>query len=131
MKLALVHRPAIPASASPYRLVDHQGNEITWANDFLDAQRIRQLSLRSLRAYGYDLLHFAQWRLQHPLRLCPRWMNPLCSTMSAINSTKIPNPLPRPSTIASACSALCMVFMPDIRCAQGCTASSVSIASDP
>jgi integrase/recombinase XerD len=65
MNLSLVHRPAIPASASPYRLVDHQGHEITWANDFLDAQRIRQLSLRSLRAYGYDLLHFARWRLQH------------------------------------------------------------------
>jgi site-specific recombinase XerD len=69
MKLALVHRPTIPASSSPYRLVDHQGNEITWANDFLDAQRIRQLSLRSLRAYGYDLLHFARWYLQHPSRI--------------------------------------------------------------
>jgi integrase/recombinase XerD len=68
MNLALVHQPAIPASASPYRLVDHQEQEITWANDFLDAQRIRQLSLRSLRAYGYDLLHFARWRLQHPSR---------------------------------------------------------------
>ncbi len=68
MKLSLVHRPAIPASASPYRLVDHLGHEITWANDFLDAQRIRQLSLRSLRAYGYDLLHFARWCLQHPSR---------------------------------------------------------------
>ncbi len=66
MKLSLVHQPTIPASASPYRLVDHQEQEITWANDFLDAQRIRQLSLRSLRAYGYDLLHFARWRLQHP-----------------------------------------------------------------
>jgi len=66
MKLSLLYRPAAPASASPYRLVDHQGHEITWANDFLDAQRIRQLSLRSLRAYGYDLLHFARWRLQHP-----------------------------------------------------------------
>ena len=49
MNLSLVHRPIIPASASPYRLVGHQGHEITWANDFLDAQRIRQLSLRSLR----------------------------------------------------------------------------------
>jgi len=68
MKLSLLHRPAAPASASPYRLVDDQGQEITWANDFLDAQRIRQLSLRSLRAYGYDLLHFARWWLQHPTR---------------------------------------------------------------
>lgn len=66
MKLSLLHRSAAPASASPYRLSDDQGQEITWANDFLDAQRIRQLSLRSLRAYGYDLLHFARWRLQHP-----------------------------------------------------------------
>jgi integrase/recombinase XerD len=65
MNLSLVHRPAIPASVSPYRLVDHLGQEITWVNDFLDAQRIRQLSLRSLRAYGYDLLHFARWCLQH------------------------------------------------------------------
>jgi integrase/recombinase XerD len=68
MKLSLVHRPATLASASPYRLVDHQGHEITWANNFLDAQRIRQLSLRSLRAYGYDLLHFARWGLPHPSR---------------------------------------------------------------
>src|SRR5258708_5220071 len=65
MNLSLVHRPAIPASVSPYRLVDHLGQEITWVNDFLDPQRIRQLSLRSLRAYGYDLLHFARWCLQH------------------------------------------------------------------
>ena len=68
MKLTLVHRPAAPASVSPYRLVDDLGQEIPWANAFLDAQRIRQLSLRSLRAYGYDLLHFARWWLQHPPR---------------------------------------------------------------
>jgi len=68
MKLFLRYQPAIPASASPYRLVDDQEQEIAWANDFLDAQRIRQLSLRSLRAYGYDLLHFARWWLQDPPR---------------------------------------------------------------
>ena len=66
MKLSLIHQPATPTSASPYRLVDLQGQEITWANEFLDAQRLRQLSLRSLRAYGYDLLHFARWWLQRP-----------------------------------------------------------------
>jgi integrase/recombinase XerD len=68
MKLSLLHQPAAPASASPYRLVDDQRREISWANEFLDAQRVRQLSLRSLRAYGYDLLHFARWLLQHPSR---------------------------------------------------------------
>jgi len=67
MKLTVVHRPSVPASASPYRLLDEQAQEIPWVNTFLDAQRIRQLSLRSLRAYAYDLLHFARW-FQDPPR---------------------------------------------------------------
>jgi site-specific recombinase XerD len=71
MKLSLIHKRDIAGSASPYRLVDHQGDEITWANNFLDAQRIRQLSVRSLRAYGYDLLHFARWLSQHPSATIP------------------------------------------------------------
>lgn len=66
MKLSVAYRPSVPASASPYRLLDEHGNEIAWANTFLDAQRIRQLSLRSLRAYAYDLLHFARWWLPQP-----------------------------------------------------------------
>lgn len=68
MKLSLVYRPSVPASACPYRLLDDQGQQIAWANAFLDAQRIRQLSLHSLRAYAYDLLHFARWWSQHPAR---------------------------------------------------------------
>ncbi len=68
MKLSLVYRPSLPASACPYRLVDEQDQELTWANAFLDAQRVRQLSLRSLRAYAFDLLHFARWWMQ----LAPR-----------------------------------------------------------
>ena len=61
MKLSLIYEPCAPASASPYRLLNKQGQGVGWANDFLDAQRIRQLSTRSLRAYAYDLLHFARW----------------------------------------------------------------------
>ena len=61
MKLTLVERPLVPPSASPYRLLDERGQEVAWANTFLDAQRLRQLSLRSLRAYAYNLLHFARW----------------------------------------------------------------------
>jgi integrase/recombinase XerD len=69
MKLTLVCRTSVPASASPYRLIDERGQEIGWTNDFLDAQCIRQLSPRSLRAYAYDLLHFARWwELHHPAR---------------------------------------------------------------
>jgi integrase/recombinase XerD len=69
MKLFLVHRPTVLASVSPYRLLDEQGQEIAWANAFLDGQHIRQLSLRSLRAYAYDLLHFARWWSEPPLPL--------------------------------------------------------------
>jgi site-specific recombinase XerD len=61
MNFSVVYRPSAPASTSPYRVLDEHGREVAWANTFLDAQRIRQLSLRSLRAYAYDLLHFARW----------------------------------------------------------------------
>jgi integrase/recombinase XerD len=68
MSFSLLHHPAVPASACPYRLLDENGQEIAWANAFLDAQRLRQLSLPSLRAYAYDLLYFARWWLQNPTR---------------------------------------------------------------
>jgi integrase/recombinase XerD len=66
MKLVLVH---LSAAACPYRLLDDAGHEIAWANDFLDAQHLRQLSPRSLRAYAYDLLHFARWFQSRPQTL--------------------------------------------------------------
>ena len=69
MKLFLVYRPTVLASVSPNRLLEEHGQEIAWANAFLDAQRIRQLSLRSLRAYAYDLLHFARWFQNQPQSL--------------------------------------------------------------
>jgi hypothetical protein len=52
MNLALVHHPDTPNGNCPYRLLDEAGHEIAWANHFLDAQHIRQLSPRSLRAYA-------------------------------------------------------------------------------
>ena len=61
MTVRLISHPSSLPSASPYRLVDARNRELAWANTFLDAQRMRQLSLRSLRAYGYDLLHLARW----------------------------------------------------------------------
>ena len=69
MKLAWpIHLPP-NAGTCPYRLLDEQGHEIAWVNDFLDAQHIRQLSPRSLRAYAYDLLHFARWFRSQPQTL--------------------------------------------------------------
>ena len=66
MKLSVVYQPAVPASTSPYRVCDENGQELGWANAFLDGQRIRQLAPWSLRIYAYDLLDFARWfELQH------------------------------------------------------------------
>src|SRR5207248_6376589 len=68
MNLAVVYQPAVSASTSAYRVRDNQGGELDWANAFLDGQRLRQLSPRSLRIYAYDLLDFARWfELQHQL----------------------------------------------------------------
>ena len=61
MKLFVVYQPTVSASISPYRVRGDQGAEPDWANAFLDGQRLRQLSLRSLRIYAYDLLNFARW----------------------------------------------------------------------
>ena len=61
MKLSVVYQPSLPASTSPYRVRDEEGRELHWANAFLDGQRLRQLSPRSLRIYAYDLLDFARW----------------------------------------------------------------------
>jgi hypothetical protein len=61
MRLLVTHPPASQAGACPYRLLDEENHEIAWGNDFLDAQHLRQLSPRSVRAYAYDLLHFARW----------------------------------------------------------------------
>jgi len=49
MKFSVAWRPSVSASASPWRVLDERGREVAWANTFLDAQRVRQLSLRSLR----------------------------------------------------------------------------------
>ena len=49
MSVRLLLNNSVPASSSPYRLVDDRNREIAWANEFLDAQKLRQLSVRSPR----------------------------------------------------------------------------------
>jgi integrase/recombinase XerD len=96
MTLRLVVQNSSPSSASPYRLLDDQDRELTWANDFLDAQRLRQLSPRSLRAYGYDLLHFARW-LRHTRRPLAK-LNQSC-LLDYVRNQLDHEPNPTPSTI--------------------------------
>ena len=98
MKLFLVYRPTVLASASPYRLLEEQGQEIAWANAFLDAQRIRQLSLRSLRAYAFDLLHFARWWSQRPLPLPLSEIDDTC-LLDYVRSQLDLQPPPAPATV--------------------------------
>ena len=62
--LRLVFRDQARASVSAYRVLDGADRELDWANAFLDFQHLRGLSPRSLRAYGYDLLHFARFWAQ-------------------------------------------------------------------
>src|SRR6266852_3955310 len=98
MKLFLVQRPTVPASASPYRLLDEHGQEIAWANAFLDAQRVRQLSPRSLRAYAYDLLHFARWWMQ---RLPPQPLSEITEStlLDYVRYQLDQKPKPTPQTV--------------------------------
>lgn len=55
---------SVGAGYSPYRLLDRTGAPVQIINQFLDAQAIRSLSPRSLRAYGFALLSFAKWWFQ-------------------------------------------------------------------
>ena len=56
----------LPASRSPFRVIDEQGRELEWLNRFLDAQSIRQLAPLSLRQYANMLLHFVRWWSRQP-----------------------------------------------------------------
>ena len=105
MKLFLVYRPTVLASVSPYRLLDDQGAEIAWANAFLDAQRIRQLSLRSIRAYAYDLLHFARWWSLPPL---PRSLSEITEStlLEYVRYQLDGEPKPTPQTVNHRLSVL-------------------------
>lgn len=60
-RLRLVFRDCSRAGQCAYRLLDNKDRELKWVNEFLDYQHLRGLSPRSLRAYGFDLLHFARW----------------------------------------------------------------------
>ena len=73
--LRLVFRGSSRAGVSAYRLLDDQDRELKWVNEFLDYQHLRGLSPRSLRAYGFDLLHFARW-----------WTR---ADLSALNETRL------------------------------------------
>lgn len=103
MKLSVHYLPSLRPSASPYRLLDEHGQEVTWANQFLDARRLGQRSLRSLRAYAYGLLHFARWSQGDPPQRPPHPLEDLTESALADYAADQLNrqPPPRPPTINS------------------------------
>jgi len=66
MTFRTVWRGSLPASQSPFRVVDEQDRELEWMNRFLDAQCMRGLAPLSLRVYANMLLHFARWWCTQP-----------------------------------------------------------------
>jgi len=94
----LVHYPSGPASMSPYRLLDSKNQPVRWINDFLDAQYLRNLSVRSLRAYGYDLLNFVRWWLRRSHRPSLSTLNEL-RLLDYVRCQLESEPKPSPPTI--------------------------------
>ena len=72
----VIHRTDLPASRSPFRIVicdstgdstgDDSGRELEWANEFLDAQGLRNLAELSLRTYANSILRFVRWWSSQP-----------------------------------------------------------------
>lgn len=93
----VVYQDSISPSKSPYRLLDGQGQEIDWINDFLDLQHVRGLSSYTLRAYAFSLLYFARW-----------WIRPIPQPLSELEESNLyayvchqrkDEPKPHPATI--------------------------------
>ncbi len=61
MTFRVLHRTDLPASRSPFRVVEDGGCELEWINRFLDLHRVRGLSPLTLRSYAHTLLHFLRW----------------------------------------------------------------------
>jgi integrase len=66
MRFHIVRRADLPASQSPIRIVEDGGQELEWANRFLDAQCLRGLAELSLRTYALSVLHFVRWWERQP-----------------------------------------------------------------
>jgi integrase/recombinase XerD len=66
MTFHTIYQASLPASQSPFRVVDEQGHELEWINRFLDVQSTRGLAPLSLRQYAITLLHFLRWWSTQP-----------------------------------------------------------------
>ena len=101
MKVYVAYRPSTPNSASPYRLLDEHGREVVWVNAFLDAKHLLRRSLRSLRIYAFDLLHFARWAQPADAGAVPRQLGELNDSIlrDYLRFQLDQQPCPTPQTI--------------------------------
>lgn len=66
MTFRTIQCAGLPASQSPFRVVDGQGHELEWLNHFLDMQCVRGIAPLTLRSYANMLLHFVRWWGRQP-----------------------------------------------------------------
>lgn len=67
--ICLIVNRAATNGISPYRLTDGNSNGTDEVNKYLDMLATRGLSLRTLRAYAYDLLNFCRWLVYENIHL--------------------------------------------------------------
>jgi integrase len=61
MTFRVVYQRGLGNAQSPFRVAEQTGQEVGWANRFLDQERVRSVADSTLRSYAYDLLHFQRW----------------------------------------------------------------------
>jgi site-specific recombinase XerD len=61
MTFRAIQQTGLPASSSPFRVIDDQGRELEWINRFLDMLCVLGTAPLTLRSYANQLLHFVRW----------------------------------------------------------------------
>lgn len=66
MTFRTIRCEGLPASCSPFRVVDEHHHELPWVNAFLDAQCLRGVRPLTLRSYANLILSFVRWWSRQP-----------------------------------------------------------------
>lgn len=66
MTFRTIPQAGLPASSSPFRVVDDQNRELEWINRFLDMLCVLGTAPLTLRSYANQLLHFVRWWSKQP-----------------------------------------------------------------
>jgi len=66
MTFCVIRCDGLPASRSPFRVLDEQQRELEWLNAFLDAQCLRGVQPLTLRSYAHLVLSFVRWWSRQP-----------------------------------------------------------------